>query len=363
MVVRGGFHHPTSSSVVPAQFQLPQQPATQPNASDANPAAPLLNPPTNNNSTLPSLNAPAPERIQLAPTPVLPATPAGQEPERKLQLGQEQPKNTDDSDAAPAPPNPFPSAAPQTQLQDRPSTRFEKQPRRENTASSGIDINCDKIRDRALSDDISKINLDISPRFAGSSADEDNAERKRQAFAEKAPVRQWYDHKGQFIIDGRLVNLTRGQVVIETTAGTSKYLWDDLSESDKIYIAEAWQLPVTCSLTNVPATQRNFADSDVQWRASGLCHKPLYFEEVQLERYGHEIGPVLQPVVSSAHFFANIAVLPYKMGIHPANECQYALGYYRPGDCAPWTVGPVPLSLRGGIYQAAAVTGVAAALP
>ena len=92
------------------------------------------------------------------------------------------------------------------------------------------------------------------------------------------------------------------------------------------------------------------------WKASNLCHKPLYFEEVNLERYGHTAGPILQPIVSSAHFFANIAVLPYKKGIHPPNECQYALGYYRPGNCAPWIVPPVPLSLRGAARQAAVMT-------
>ena len=72
------------------------------------------------------------------------------------------------------------------------------------------------------------------------------------------------------------------------------------------------------------------------WKASNLCHKPLYFEEVNLERYGHTAGPVLQPLVSSAHFFGNIIVLPYKMGVHGPTECQYSLGYYRPGNCAPW---------------------------
>ncbi len=93
------------------------------------------------------------------------------------------------------------------------------------------------------------------------------------------------------------------------------------------------------------------------WKASNLCHTPLYFEDVNLERYGHTHGPVLEPVVQSAHFFANIAVLPYKMGVHSPKECQYALGYYRPGNCAPWIIPPVPLSVRGALVQGAALTG------
>ena len=72
---------------------------------------------------------------------------------------------------------------------------------------------------------------------------------------------------------------------------------------------------------------------------------------------------LVQPVLSGAHFFTSIAFLPYKMGINPPHECQYALGYYRPGNCAPWLVPPVPLSLRGAAVQAGAVAGVSAIIP
>ena len=99
------------------------------------------------------------------------------------------------------------------------------------------------------------------------------------------------------------------------------------------------------------------------WTASALCHKPLYFEDVQLERYGHSAGPIAQPFLSTAHFFGNIAILPYKMGINPPNECQYALGYYRPGSCAPYMIEPFPLSLRGALYQTAFVAGLITLLP
>ena len=58
-----------------------------------------------------------------------------------------------------------------------------------------------------------------------------------------------------------------------------------------------------------------------------------------------------------------IAVLPYKMGIHPPNECQYSLGYYRPGNCAPYMLPPIPWSLRGAAAQAGFVTGAAGLIP
>lgn len=102
---------------------------------------------------------------------------------------------------------------------------------------------------------------------------------------------------------------------------------------------------------------RNWCRTNFAWKASGLCHKPLYFEDVQLERYGHSWNPVLQPFMSAGHFFASVALLPYHMGINPPNECVYTLGYYRPGSCAPYMIEPFPLSLRGAVFEAAAVTG------
>jgi hypothetical protein len=99
------------------------------------------------------------------------------------------------------------------------------------------------------------------------------------------------------------------------------------------------------------------------WKASALCHKPLYFEDEQLERYGHSFTPCLQPFVSGAHFFTRPFILPYCMGVEPPHECVYALGHYRPGNCAPYMCNPVPLSLRGALIQAGAATGAASILP
>jgi len=126
---------------------------------------------------------------------------------------------------------------------------------------------------------------------------------------------------------------------------------------------EAGELPKECSLERDPYTPRSFAMTTFHWKASGLCHKPLYFEDVQLERYGHSWGPYLQPFVSGAHFFVTLPVLPYKMGMYPPHECMYTLGYYRPGNCAPYMLDPIPLSVRGGLAEAGAVLGAVYLIP
>jgi hypothetical protein len=99
------------------------------------------------------------------------------------------------------------------------------------------------------------------------------------------------------------------------------------------------------------------------WTASALCHKPLYFEDVHLERYGHSLHPWAQPFASGAHFFLTVPILPYKMGLELPTECIYTLGFYRPGSCAPYMIEPLPLSVRAGLFEACAWVGGAALIP
>ena len=121
--------------------------------------------------------------------------------------------------------------------------------------------------------------------------------------------------------------------------------------------------PFQCEGRRPTFQPRAWAPVAYQWKASGLCHKPLYFEQPQLERYGHDWGPVLQPIVSGAHFFGSAAILPYKMGLQTPNECDYALGYYRPGNCAPYMIEPLGFTWRAAAFQAGVVTGGAFAIP
>lgn len=138
----------------------------------------------------------------------------------------------------------------------------------------------------------------------------------------------------------------------------------DVSLSIAVGGTEGEDFPFECSIDDgTMAPGRFWNQTTYLWKASAMCHKPLYFEEEQLERYGHSCRPCFQPFVSGAHFFCTLPVLPYCMGVEPPMECIYALGHYRPGSCAPYMINPVPLSCRGALFQAGAVTGAAAAIP
>lgn len=115
--------------------------------------------------------------------------------------------------------------------------------------------------------------------------------------------------------------------------------------------------PESCPLPDEYYVRKAPTPITFTWKASALCHKPLYFEDVQLERYGHSVCPIFQPAISGARFWLTIPILPYLMGTYPPNECVYDLGYYRPGSCAPHMLQPIPISLRGGLIQAGAIVG------
>ncbi len=121
---------------------------------------------------------------------------------------------------------------------------------------------------------------------------------------------------------------------------------------------EGRDYPCECrSGTDASYKPRAWSQTVFNWKATGICHKPLYFEDVHLERYGHSWNPVAQPFLSAAHFFISVPLLPYKMGLNPPQECIYTLGYYRPGNCAPYLIDPIPFSLRAALFEGAAAAG------
>ncbi|MCR5360231.1 MAG: hypothetical protein K6E55_10155 [Thermoguttaceae bacterium] len=123
------------------------------------------------------------------------------------------------------------------------------------------------------------------------------------------------------------------------------------------------EMPQSCPLPEETYVRKLPTPIVFTWKASALCHKPLYFEDVQLERYGHGICPLLQPALSGARFWVTIPFVPYLMGVYPPTQCVYDLGYYRPGSCAPNMIQPCPISMRGALIEAGAIVGAAYAIP
>lgn len=204
---------------------------------------------------------------------------------------------------------------------------------------------CREFQDELLAGSIRDISLDISPPAA-------SVEAQYGGLA-----RTWTDRRGNILATGALVDLRRGYVILDSG---QKLAYARLSEADLAAVSDFWRLPEVCLIGNRGGSPyRSWTPQVVTWKASNLCHKPLYFENIQLERYGHSRGPIAQPIHSTLHFFTRLVALPYMTGICPPNECEYALGYFRPGNCAPWLKEPVPISLQGIRREALFVTGAA----
>jgi hypothetical protein len=110
-----------------------------------------------------------------------------------------------------------------------------------------------------------------------------------------------------------------------------------------------------CLASMNTAAVRSFPTYNYQWDATCFCHRPLYFEEINLERYGYGCGCCLQPLASAAHFFGTVPALPYCMAADCPHECVYTLGHYRPGSCPPWRchwppADPIAAAAEGGVW-------------
>ena len=109
---------------------------------------------------------------------------------------------------------------------------------------------------------------------------------------------------------------------------------------------------------------RNFAHLDYAWKASNVHSYPLYFEDPNLERYGHIHHPLVQPAVSVARFNLQLLGLPYQMAMQPVSKCVYPLGYYRPGDIsAPKYYHRIPLNPWAALITAEVYTGLFFIIP
>jgi hypothetical protein len=228
----------------------------------------------------------------------------------------------------------------------------DEKPQGDDSGEEPRETTCEEFRQQLLNQSISQLEINVS------------APRPTDSRTERSlPARSWTDRYGAILGQGTLVELRHGYAIIDTGTGRQSIAIARLSDEDLGVIAQVWRVPSECTLGDVGAVDRCWMAMTYTWKASNLCHKPLYFEDEQLERYGHSAGPILQPLKSTAHFFVRTITLPYQMGIHPANECQYALGFYRPGNCAPWLCDPIPLSLSGARHEATAALAAGFILP
>ena len=221
------------------------------------------------------------------------------------------------------------------------------------------DQDCSEVLEDLRGSRVSAISLNISPSFDPTETDDAEVDNLRKKKLAQSPFRSWCRASGTVVAEGYLEDFRFGTVHVRTQEGkVTKIRYQDLDRDDLCFVNAWWGLPSECTLADATPTIRDWTMMTFTWRASELCHKPLYFEDKNLERYGHSHGPFIQPLMSAAHFVVNAALLPYNSGVHPPNDCIYALGDYRVGSCAPWLVPAFPLSRDGAVRQTVAILGL-----
>jgi hypothetical protein len=98
------------------------------------------------------------------------------------------------------------------------------------------------------------------------------------------------------------------------------------------------------------------------WTPWTICYRPLYFEDIALERYGCSYG-IVQPGVSFVRFLATVPALPYKMTVQRPRSCVCSNGFSRCGDVPPPGYGVRKIRFDAALVEAAVITGIVFILP
>jgi hypothetical protein len=107
---------------------------------------------------------------------------------------------------------------------------------------------------------------------------------------------------------------------------------------------------------------RAFAARAMTVEPNYVLHKPLLFEQPNMERYGWDLG-VISPVVSAGAFFGDVLTLPYHLGEEICRGPQTSAGKCLPGDPVPYLLYPPGLSLKGAIAELSAAAVLFVAFP
>lgn len=153
-----------------------------------------------------------------------------------------------------------------------------------------------------------------------SSSDSEDGEESEDASDDEAPVRLAKFQDGRF----QLPELVAASIATQEI-GNGK-------------TPEGFRKGVPQALVPLPESgvdRGNWDYATEYWAAANTFSHPRYFEDRMLERHGHERFPALQPMISGAHFFGTVPLMPYLMTVSHPCDCEYTLGYLRSGSCVP----------------------------
>ena len=145
---------------------------------------------------------------------------------------------------------------------------------------------------------------------------------------------------------------------------TEKELEQRFSQLEKDAGRESIQFPEKPTLTTGETTvTRQLAPTVIYQEPSFVVYGRLYFEEKNAERYGWNMGSVLQPMVSTAWVFNDTFWFPKHLFSYNHRRFDTNAGLCWPGDPVPFLLYPPEFTLSGSLLETALVIGMFAAIP
>jgi hypothetical protein len=112
----------------------------------------------------------------------------------------------------------------------------------------------------------------------------------------------------------------------------------------------------------MPITKENYAPKFATLEPGYVVHRRLYFEEINSERYGWDLGMV-QPALSAGYFFKDVLFWPHKLASNWQTRYDTSAGKCPPGSPVAYYLYPPELSFGGGLIGTGAVIGTVFLLP
>lgn len=149
---------------------------------------------------------------------------------------------------------------------------------------------------------------------------------------------------------------------LDTEAALQERIRQEARERDPNEPERNIIFPDEVTLTKEQYPGRNWPRMVAYAEPNYVSYGRLYFQELNSERYGWDLGPI-SPLASTLYFFRDVTLFPYRFGTdfcrcHDANA-----GYCLPGDPVPYLFYPAEASWTGTGVEVATIVTLLAAFP
>jgi hypothetical protein len=158
------------------------------------------------------------------------------------------------------------------------------------------------------------------------------------------------------------IRLEPPSIDVVTGMGSEKSLEERMRQESIQRGGQEIRFPPKAPVSIKPYEPRMYAMAKICAEPRYVSHDRLYFEELNAERYGWDLGWI-QPLVSMAHFYTDFIFLPYQMASYPHRQFETSAGKCLPGDPVPYILYPPELTLSGIAAEAGVVVGLVAIFP